>query len=195
MPRTYNQGCLIAKTLDLLGERWTLLIVRDLLQGERRFQDFQDSLCGISPNILSARLKLLDEHGLVQRRLYSTHPPRCAYTLTDKGRALEEAIRALWDWGNRYLDEADACACAHAADDAPDAADDAADAPQPRHATVTVWARRASADPGRDATCGPQLVLRVRVSRCDGRAPDAQPQLAALHAAPDCCEVRCNDAA
>ena len=76
MPKRYGQPCPVAKTLELIGDRWTLLLVRDLLPGTRRFQDLLTSLSGIAPNILSDRLKLMEEHGLVSRRLYSEHPPR-----------------------------------------------------------------------------------------------------------------------
>lgn len=88
MPKRYDQACPVAKSLELVGDRWTLLIVRDLLQGACRFQDFQASLKGIAPTVLSDRLKLMEEHGLVERRFYSDHPPRAEYLLTDKGREL-----------------------------------------------------------------------------------------------------------
>jgi len=86
-----------------VGDRWTLLLVRDLLRGARRFQDFQTSLPGIPPNILSDRLKLMEEHGLVTRRLYSDHPPRAEYALTDKGRELGVVVGALAAWGSRHV--------------------------------------------------------------------------------------------
>ena len=88
MPRRYGQACPVAKSLEVLGERWTLLIVRDLLRGPARFQDLQTSLDGIAPNLLSERLKLMEEHGLIERRLYSERPPRAEYHLSDKGREL-----------------------------------------------------------------------------------------------------------
>jgi DNA-binding HxlR family transcriptional regulator len=103
MPKRYGQACPVAKTLEVVGDRWTLLIVRDLLQGARRFQDFQTSLKGIAPNILSDRLKLMEEHGLVSRRFYSDHPPRADYVLTDKGRELGLVVAALALWGSRHV--------------------------------------------------------------------------------------------
>src|ERR671935_1785655 len=103
MPKRYDQACPVAKALEVLGDRWTLLIVRDLLRGARRFQDFQTSLPGIAPTILSARLKLMEEHGLVARRFYSDHPPRADYALTDKGRELGLVIGALATWGSRHV--------------------------------------------------------------------------------------------
>ena len=88
MPKRYAQACPVAKALEVLGDRWTLLIVRDLLRGARRFQDFHTALKGIAPTILSDRLKRMEEHGLIARRFYSDHPPRAEYLLTDKGQEL-----------------------------------------------------------------------------------------------------------
>src|SRR5262245_17666843 len=103
MAKRYGQACPVARALELIGERWTLLITRDLLQGARRFQDFQGSLKGIAPNILSERLKLMEEHGLIARRFYSDHPPRAEYFLTEKGQELGHVVGALAVWGSRHL--------------------------------------------------------------------------------------------
>src|SRR5215471_10358965 len=104
MARSYGQeSCPVARTLDLIGERWTLLILRDLfLKGPRRFQDFQESMDGLAPNILSARLKDLEENGLVTRRAYSQHPPRLEYHLSAKGRSLSPVLKALKQWGEQH---------------------------------------------------------------------------------------------
>ena len=92
----------MARTLDLVGERWTPLILRDLLlHGPRRYQDLQESLTGIAPNTLSARLKDMEANGLVERKLYSEHPPRLEYHLTGKGKTLGPVMKALRDWGQR----------------------------------------------------------------------------------------------
>lgn len=97
------ERCPVARTLGVIGERWTILILRDLsLRGPRKFQDFERSLVGISPNTLSARLKTLEEHGVVERRFYAEHPPRAEYLLTDKGRELRPVLRALRDWGEKH---------------------------------------------------------------------------------------------
>src|SRR6267378_3263832 len=93
----------VERSLDLVGDRWTLLLVRDMLPGPRRFQDFQQSLPGIPPNILSHRLKLMEEHALVTRRFYSDHPPRAEYELTDKGKELGVVVGALAAWGARHV--------------------------------------------------------------------------------------------
>ncbi len=104
MARSYQQkSCPVARTLDLIGERWTVLILRDLfLKGPRRFQDFQESLARIAPNTLSARLKDMEASGLIARRLYSEHPPRLEYHLTDKGKSLGPVVKALRDWGQKH---------------------------------------------------------------------------------------------
>jgi DNA-binding HxlR family transcriptional regulator len=100
--KSYAQDCPVANTLDLIGDRWTLLIVRDLFLGRTRFAEFQQSLAGIPTNLLGDRLKQLEEHGIVERRFYSEHPPRAEYVLTEKGRALDVVLGALGQWGNQY---------------------------------------------------------------------------------------------
>jgi DNA-binding HxlR family transcriptional regulator len=103
MRNSYDQNCPVARTLDLIGERWTILILRDLLlKGPQRFQDLQDSLAGAAPNTLSARLKAMEKQGLVARRQYSDHPPRLEYYLTDRGKSLGPVLGALRDWGKRH---------------------------------------------------------------------------------------------
>jgi DNA-binding HxlR family transcriptional regulator len=103
MATGYGQDCPIARALDVIGEKWALLILRDLLRkGPRRFQDFEASLAGVAPNTLSARLKTLESAGIVTTRLYEAHPPRFEYLLTEKGRALGPVLKALHGWGERY---------------------------------------------------------------------------------------------
>jgi DNA-binding HxlR family transcriptional regulator len=104
MTRSYRQKhCPVARALDIIGERWTILLLRDLfLQGSRRFQDFQESLAGVAPNTLSARLKAMEEQGLITRRVYSDHPPRLEYQLTDKGKSLGPVLKALRKWGEDH---------------------------------------------------------------------------------------------
>lgn len=116
MPRRYGQACPVAKSLEVIGDRWTLLLVRDLLPGPKRFQDFAGSLKGIAPNILSDRLKRMEAHGLVARRFYSAHPPRAEYALTDRGRELGVVVGALASWGSRHVHRQTALvhvACGH----------------------------------------------------------------------------------
>jgi DNA-binding HxlR family transcriptional regulator len=93
-------NCPVARALDLLGDRWTLLIVRDLvLDGPRRFSDLARTIIGSSPAILSNRLKRLEQAELIKRRFYSQHPPRAEYLLTPKGRSLAPVLKALRTFG------------------------------------------------------------------------------------------------
>jgi DNA-binding HxlR family transcriptional regulator/putative sterol carrier protein len=101
--RSYNQYCAVARALDIVGERWTLLIVRELLTGPKRFKDLLEGLPGIGTNLLTARLKDLEGYGVVHR---VTLPPPAAskvYELTELGRSLEPVIAALGGWGLEFL--------------------------------------------------------------------------------------------
>ena len=103
MSRPLDPYCPVARALEIIWERWTLLILRDLmLHGPRRFRDFQRGFGGISPNTLSARLKTLEEAGVIERRFYDQHPPRAEYVLTPKGEALRPMLRALRQWGEQH---------------------------------------------------------------------------------------------
>lgn len=95
--------CPLACTLDLLGDKWTLLVVRDLLLGRHIFKEFQMSPEGIPSNILAERLKRLEREGVVRRALYQERPPRYAYHLTDKGRDLAPVLHAMLTWGSTHL--------------------------------------------------------------------------------------------
>jgi DNA-binding HxlR family transcriptional regulator len=99
-----TQACSIARTLEVVGERWTLLVVRDALQGKRRFEEFQASL-GIARNVLAKRLDTLVEHGVMERVPYSERPLRHEYRLTEAGRELRVALIALLRWGERHIDD------------------------------------------------------------------------------------------
>jgi DNA-binding HxlR family transcriptional regulator len=94
--------CPIARALDLVGDAWTLLILRDALLGAARFQDFQDGL-GMPPTTLARRLSQLTEQGLLTRRQYEQKPPRERYELTEMGAELAPVLLALSSWGNRWL--------------------------------------------------------------------------------------------
>lgn len=100
MSRTVR--CPVATTLDIVGDRWTLLVVRDLLRGQARFSELQESVEGIPPSVLSDRLKVLEREGVVTRRFYSQHPPRAEYVLTAKGHALGVVVGAMATWAERY---------------------------------------------------------------------------------------------
>jgi DNA-binding HxlR family transcriptional regulator len=101
----YDTRCPVARSLKVIGERWTLLILRDLFQsstGRCRFQELLESLDGIAPNTLSARLKSLEADGVIEREFYDDHPPRAEYLLTEKGRKLGPVLKALHAWGEQF---------------------------------------------------------------------------------------------
>jgi DNA-binding HxlR family transcriptional regulator len=101
--RTYdNQICSIARTLEVVGERWSLLIVRDAFLGLRRFEEFQASL-GVARNVLTERLNRLVDEGILTRVRYQERPTRYEYRLTSKGSELGTAVIALMQWGDRHL--------------------------------------------------------------------------------------------
>jgi DNA-binding HxlR family transcriptional regulator len=94
--------CPIARSLERIGEWWSILIIRDALHGFTRFDQFQKSL-NIAPNMLARRLNTLVDAGLLERRRYSQHPPRYEYILTEKGRDFRPVLIALTAWGNRHF--------------------------------------------------------------------------------------------
>ena len=103
--RSYGQHCTVARALDVVGERWTLLLVRELLTGPKRFKDLLAGLPGIGTNLLAARLKALEEHGILRR---GTLPPPAGsgiYELTGLGRSLEPVVLGLSRWGSRLMEE------------------------------------------------------------------------------------------
>lgn len=103
MARRYDLQCPIARTLDVIGDRWTVLILREFFQqGSRRFQDLEQAFDGLTPSVLSLRLKELEASGVLESRLYSTHPPRPEYLLTPKGRALGPILKAMRKWGEEH---------------------------------------------------------------------------------------------
>jgi DNA-binding HxlR family transcriptional regulator len=101
----YGQFCPIARTLDLLGDKWTLLIVRELLRGKRRFRDIEAGLPGIPPNLLSDRLKVLEQAAIVTREYFRELPPRVEYSLTERGSSLEPVLESIAEWGMRHMME------------------------------------------------------------------------------------------
>jgi DNA-binding HxlR family transcriptional regulator len=96
-----NQVCSLAKSLEVIGERWSLLIVRDVMSGNRRFSGIQANL-GIARNVLSARLQRLLDEDILERRAYQESPPRHEYFLTEKGLDLWPSLIALMGWGDRH---------------------------------------------------------------------------------------------
>jgi DNA-binding HxlR family transcriptional regulator len=103
-PECVDETCPVARAVSVLDGRWTMLVIRDLLGGTRRFGELRDSLPGISPKTLTDRLRALEEQGLVQRVMYPEIPPRVEYSLTERGQSLEPVIHALRDWGLTLAD-------------------------------------------------------------------------------------------
>jgi DNA-binding HxlR family transcriptional regulator len=105
LKRDYEgQNCSVARALEIVGERWTLLIIRDAFLGKRRFDEFQQSL-GVARNVLTDRLHRLVDEGILERVRYSERPERYEYRLTQKGRDLNVALAGLRQWGDAYLSE------------------------------------------------------------------------------------------
>ncbi len=97
-----QQVCSVAATLEVVGDPWTLLILRDAFAGVRRFEQWQEGL-GVARNVLAARLKTLVGHGVLEKRAYSDHPPRYEYGLSPKGRDLFDVMMTLAAWGDRHV--------------------------------------------------------------------------------------------
>ncbi len=104
---TVNLGCPVARTAELIGNKWTPLIIRDLVNGEKRFSELERSLSGISPKTLSERLKKLEDASVVNRKCFAEVPPRVEYTLTGKGIALLPVIESMRAYGSAWLPECD----------------------------------------------------------------------------------------
>lgn len=99
----FRSGCPIASMLDLVGDRWSLVIVRDMLTGKAKFGDFLASPERVPTNILTARLKRMELVGLLEKRAYQSNPARFEYRLTDKGRALLPVLQDMCRWANAFL--------------------------------------------------------------------------------------------
>lgn len=106
-----SEPCPVARTLDVIGEWWTIVIIRDAFRGARRFEDFRE--VGIADNILSARLKKLVDEGIFERRPYQEHPERFEYVLTEKGRDLMPVLGALGLWGKKWTEGPDTTSITH----------------------------------------------------------------------------------
>ena len=102
-PREPRSGCPIATTLDIVGDRWTLVILRDMLSGKRRYSEFLDSPERITTSVLADRLSLMEAAGLVEKSVYQTRPKRFDYVLTAKGRGLLPVVQEMCRWANRYM--------------------------------------------------------------------------------------------
>ena len=98
--------CPISKALDVVGDKWTLLLIRDLLFSSKKFKDFENSPEHIPTNILASRLKKLEQFGFIKRTLYQEKPKRYEYSLLQKGRDLIPVLQGIAEWANKYCDGA-----------------------------------------------------------------------------------------
>ena len=94
--------CPVETTLMLIGDKWKVLILRDLMNGTKRFGELKKSIGKVSQKVLTAQLRDMEEKGLVNRKVYAEVPPRVEYTLTDTGYSLKPVLDAMWDWGEAY---------------------------------------------------------------------------------------------
>lgn len=100
-----NEDCGVAKTISLIGGKWTILIIRDLLDGKKRFVELEKSLGPISPRTLSIRLQELEKCGIISKKVYAEVPLHVEYKLTKKGRSLNEVIGSMRQWGEKSVNE------------------------------------------------------------------------------------------
>src|SRR5512134_895915 len=102
-PDSYRSTCPVASVLDIVGDKWTLIVVRDLFLGKHRYGEFQASPEAIPTNILAERLKRLEAAGLIKKEFYQDNPPRAEYFLTSRGADLRPILLAMREWGKRYI--------------------------------------------------------------------------------------------
>ena len=95
-------ACPVETTLTLIGDKWKVLILRDLLPGTKRFGELKKSIGNVSQKVLTAQLRAMEESGLLTRTVYAEVPPRVEYTLTELGKSLKPILDALWNWGEEY---------------------------------------------------------------------------------------------
>lgn len=95
-------GCPVETTLTLIGDKWKVLILRDLLTGTKRFGELKKSIGNVSQKVLTTQLRAMEESGLLTRTVYAEVPPRVEYTLTELGQSLHPILDAMWNWGEEY---------------------------------------------------------------------------------------------
>jgi DNA-binding HxlR family transcriptional regulator len=97
--------CPVETTLLLIGEKWKVLILRDLIDGTKRFGELKKSIGSISQKVLTQQLRTMEEDGLLERKVYAEVPPRVEYTLTEAGLSLKPILDSMWDWGEQYKEK------------------------------------------------------------------------------------------
>ncbi|KAB7615487.1 helix-turn-helix transcriptional regulator [Amylibacter sp. SFDW26] len=105
MENTHRSGCPISTSLEVIGDKWTLILIRDMLCGKKRYGDFLDSPEKITTNILASRLSDMERYGLVTKQLYNKRPKRFEYVLTPMGSALKPIVQSMCIWGNSFFPE------------------------------------------------------------------------------------------
>lgn len=98
-------ACPVETTLKLIGDKWNVLILRDLFLGARRFSEMKRSLAGVSQKVLTSQLRGMEKAGLVDRAVYPEAPPRVEYSLTARGRSLRPVIESVWNWGRAFKED------------------------------------------------------------------------------------------
>lgn len=101
-PKKKLPACPVETTLTLIGDKWKVLILRDLMPGTKRFGELKKSIGSVSQKVLTSQLRDMEKNGLVNRKVYAEVPPRVEYSLTDLGRSLKPILDAMWNWGERY---------------------------------------------------------------------------------------------
>ena len=100
--RTEHPACPVETTLSLIGDKWKVLILRDLMPGTKRFGELKKSVGNVSQKVLTAQLRAMEESGLVHREVYAEVPPRVEYSLTELGKSLKPILDSMWAWGEEY---------------------------------------------------------------------------------------------
>ena len=104
MKKKYTISCNVAQTLNIIGDRWTLLIIHEIFKSKKTYKELEETLVGIPSNLLSNRLKELEENGIITTELYQNHPPRHSYVITKKGLDLKDVFYSIILWGGKYLE-------------------------------------------------------------------------------------------
>lgn len=103
-----DDDCPVRRAMEILDGKWTLLVIRELLGGRKRFNEMRYSITGISPKVLAERLKVLERGGILTKTVYAEVPPRTEYELTDRGQRLRPVVEALRDWGSQLVERMEA---------------------------------------------------------------------------------------